>query len=500
MKCNRDRIQIEYDIDEGMIGLVNNKNNQEKHERQICRYVITGEIDKADKKLKLTKTLLNNNTGYINVALDGNEDIISIIKKMLSKILNIRGWLCVNEGEILGSILNDIDKNDKMEELQAINNEIFEEIKNDNHSNFIVNKDTNIIINGGLNEEAKENNLNTSKINAEIKIKDDKVVISFYEPSEERLWICEKEANNSSCRKYVDPTDEADVGNDIVLENNNNENKYINKNECYRHSFVDKKKVKEVEIDIKLLQEGKGRELKVGKITFDLVNSETFKDEYEYKITECKEKTKDYDYLLNGGKETLKICDKINILNFLLSCCEKKINKDAIKNNNIKDTDLLHPQSDKVLALCDALKKKMAEYFSFYSFISQKNESPGMKCIKINLPYNQQDLVFYIDEQEKQIYDFSNINSEVFHHKKDDCNKISYLDETNLRDYIKQQLCTKCYNDNDDIDEVKQVWKKKIEKFVNDLDLSQILMKEVKNNDVIDSLSQNPCVRALCCI
>ena len=403
---------------------------------------------------------------------------------MLSEILNIRGWLYDNEGEILGSILNDIDKNDKMEALQAINNEIFEEIKNDNHSNFIVNKDTNIIINGGLKEEAKENNLNASKINAEIKIKDDKVVISFYEPSEERLWICEKEANNSSCRKYVDPTDEADVGNYIVLENNNNENKYINKNECYRHSFVDKKKVKEVELDIKLLQEGKGMVLKVGKVsTFKLVKSKAFNNEYEYEKIEQEKMIKDYLYLLKDYR-TLGIgSDKdIKILNFLFSSCKKKIHDNMNKDNNIEDTDALRQQRDEDAALYNALVKAIAKCFSFKEKINKDNTN---KYLSIELPYNKGQFLITINPAKKEM----TYNNQI----------CTYTDDKSMRQFIKENLYRECLNDNFE-EHMKTIWNEKIDKFVNDLNLSQILMKEVKNNDVIDSLSQNPCVRALCCI
>ena len=68
-----------------------------------------------------------------------------------------------------------------------------------------------------------------------------------------------------------------------------------------------------------------------------------------------------------------------------------------------------------------------------------------------------------------------------------------------MRQFIKANLYSKCLNDNFE-EYMKTIWEKKIDKFVEELDLSQILMKEVKNNDVIDGLSQNPCVRALCCI
>ena len=318
----------------------------------------------------------------------------------------------------------------------------------------------------------------SKKITAEIDINtlEEKVVISFYEQLQNDLSIDTKEANKNivSKKKLISlkhkKTDDvfpsADINDYIVF--NDDKSKDTDKE---KGKMCDKKKIRE--ILFKIQNPLKDDILKVH--TWASVN--------------------------------------IQILMWLKSVCDKNITSLRDENNtveikkNVNNEDENNKTSlrslDEVYALRNELKKKMAEYFSFSPFISQKNESPGMKCIKINLPYDQQDLVFYIDAQEKQIHDFSNIpsdDSKDFHHKKDNCNKISYLKETELRDYIKQQLYKKCYNNNDDIDEVKQLWQKKIDKFVDDLDLSQILMREIKNTGLIESLSQNPCIRALCCI
>ena len=456
--------------------LQNNKVFLNFFEGNSARYIY---YEIGSDKIKINN--LEQYFGHCNTLM---EFLQTLAKKTESGEIKLKGEKSITQiKELYDYYYNKHKKDDEEQEQNIENNINTQEPQNKNTLYENVNEKEKYILNTifEVDEKKEESDKDIKRIHAEIKIKDDKVVISFYEPSEERLWICEKEANNSSCRKYVDPTDEADVGNDIVLENNNNENKYINKNECYRHSFVDKKKVKEVELDIKLLQEGKVMQLSIGKVlTFNLVNRETFKDEYEYKITEHNDMINNYEYLLNNN-DTLDIgSDKeIKILNFLFSSCKDQVEK---KDDGVEDKVHNGIPKGEVLALYDALVKAIAKCFSFKPKIIETDTN---KYLSIELPYNKGQFLITINPAKKEM----TYNEQTY----------KYTDDESMRQFIKENLYRECLNDNFE-EYMKTIWNEKIEKFVNELDLSQILMRESKNTDLIESLSQNPCVRALCCI
>ena len=67
-----------------------------------------------------------------------------------------------------------------------------------------------------------------------------------------------------------------------------------------------------------------------------------------------------------------------------------------------------------------------------------------------------------------------------------------YSDEKQIRQFIKKNLC-ECLNDNFE-ECMKTTWNEKIEKFVNELDLSEVIGKKMKN-DTVKPLCPNPCAK-----
>ena len=209
--------------------------------------------------------------------------------------------------------------------------------------------------------------------------------------------------------------------------------------------------------------------MKVGKIsTFDLVKSETFKDEYEYKTTEHNDMINNYEYLLNNN-DTLDIgSDKdIKILNFLFSSCKNQVEK---KDDSVENKVHNGIPKGEVLALYNASVKAIAKCFSFKANI---HTDYANKYLSIELPYNKGQFLITINPAKKEM----TYNNQT----------CQYTDDKTMRQFIKENLYRECLNDNFE-EYMKTIWNEKIDKFVNELDLSQILMRESKNTDLIESL------------
>ena len=496
--------------------------------KELCEYYYN-DHKKDDKEQEQnienninTQELQNKNTLYENGNEKEQDGLNTILEVDEEKTNIVKNTTNIQEHQFEKSNIEESGK----EYNHGVNNS---NLKKEGNAYQITFGDNNIL--GDLNDTSIDKTINiigsnenmyniptqeqSKKITAGIDINtsDGKVVISFYEPLKEKVYIREKYVSlkkQSKSKEQDEPKkpnknthylivedylaindgdkEEKEQKEDYVCkiddkinDSDKEEKEQKEQKEQYVYRFDDKKKVKEVVLNIQFPTGESGMKLEVGKIsTFDLVNSETFKDEYEYKITEHKGMIDNYKYLLNnndkldirGNKDI-----KIKILNFLFSSCEKKIKDNMNKDNNIEDTDALRQQRDEDAALYNALVKAIAQCFSFKANINEDNTN---NCLSIELPYNKGQFLITINPAKKEM----TYNNQTY----------PYTDDKSMRQFIKTKL-RECLNDNFE-KYTKTIWNEKINNFVNDLNLSEVIGKKMKN-DAIKPLCPNPCAK--CC-